>query len=547
MKKVLFFTLIFIISFSSFNCKPKEKTDLLVFNGKIYTVDSVFTIAEAMCIKDGKVVKVGSHKELSDNYTFTNELDIQGRFVYPGLIDAHCHLYGYALSLRQADLKGAKSFDDVLNRMNEHTEKHPRAEWIIGRGWDQNMWKVKSFPTKDKLDKIFPEKPVLLTRIDGHAALLNQKALDEAGFDKKTKIPGGVLEIKNNKLTGIVLDKACDSVRTIVPLPQKKELTQLFMKAQKNCFEVGLTSIADAGLDKEIIEFIQSMQENGKLKMRIYAMLNPTKENFETYIKKGIYKTDYLHLHSIKLYADGALGSRGAALLLPYSDAPKNHGIIIETQEYYNKIAEEAIKYSYQLNTHAIGDSAVRMMLDIYGKHLKEKNDLRWRIEHSQIVHPGDISKYGEYSIIPAVNTTHATSDMFWAIDRLGKTRIKHAYAYHDLLEQNGWLCNGSDFPIESINPLYGFYAGTARKNLDGEPQSGFQTQNRLSRLQALKAMTIWAARACFEEDVKGSLAPGKFADFVILDNDIMQINLSKIPNIKVLRTFIAGKEVFKK
>ena len=279
--------------------------------------------------------------------------------------------------------------------------------------------------------------------------------------------------------------------------------------------------------------------------MRIYAMLSATSENFKTFMYKGIYKTDYLNIRSVKLFADGALGSRGACLIEPYSDAPDNFGLIVSNPDFLKKICEEAYNNKYQVNTHAIGDSAVRLILNIYGEILQEKNDFRWRIEHSQVVHADDFCLYKKYSIIPSVQTTHATSDMYWAEDRVGGGRIRYAYAYKQLLEQNGWIANGSDFPVEDINPLYGFYAAIARKDLNGYPEDGFQMENALTRKQALKSMTIWAAKANFEEKEKGSIEPGKFADFVVTDEDIMIVDENKIPRIKVLRTFIGGVKVF--
>lgn len=525
------------------NCKSKPKADLLIYNAQIYTVDSSFSIVEALCVKNGKILDLGKKDELKSKYLFEEEKNLEGSFIYPGLIDAHCHIYGYALTLRQANLKGCNSFDEVIERLKTHNKLNPETKWVLGRGWDQNKWEIKEFPNKAKLDEVFPNKPVLIIRIDGHAALMNSKAIEEIGFNRGTVIGGGKIEIKNNELTGIVLDKACDSVRSFIGDPDDLELKSLIATAQQKCIDVGLTSVADAGLDREIIEIIRELQDSSKCHIRIYAMLNPNEENFSNYVEKGINQTDYLHIRSIKLYADGALGSRGAALLLPYTDDSKNYGIMVEPKEYYENIALKAKQYGYQLNTHAIGDSAVRLVLNVYSEVLKNSNDLRWRIEHSQVVNPEDIDKFGEFSIIPAINTTHATSDMYWAEERLGKERIKHAYVYRDLLNQNGWLCNGSDFPIEDINPLYGFYAAVARKDFEGYPKNGYQMENSLERSQALKAMTIWAAKACFEENIKGSIEPGKFADFVVLNKDIMEVELNEIPNIKVEKTYISGIE----
>lgn len=522
----------------------KENADLLVYNALIYTVDENFSTADAMVIKDGKVLKTGGLKELKKAYSAAEEIDMQGKFIYPGFIDPHCHFYGYGLGLQNADLIGTGSFDEIIAILKTHHENFP-SEWIIGRGWDQNNWPVKEFPHKNDLDKHFPDVPVLLIRVDGHAAIANSEALRRATVKPGAKIAGGDFITQNGQLTGVLIDNAISAVRRFVPAASHEDKVNALAQAQKNCFAVGLTSVGDAGLERETIEMMDSLHKEGSLRMRIYAMLNPTKDNFEHFMEKGIYKTDFLNVRSVKLFADGALGSRGARMIEPYSDEPGNVGLLVETPEYLAEISELAYKHGYQVNTHCIGDSAVRLVLDVYGKILKEQNDLRWRIEHAQIVHPDDFDLFGKYSIVPSIQTTHATSDMFWAVDRIGGERMKGAYAYRQLLEQLGWLPNGSDFPVEHINPLYGFYAGVARKNLSGKPEEGFQMENALTREQALRSMTIWAAKSGFEENEKGSLEPGKFADFVVLDIDLMNDDINLVPTTKVVKTFVGGKEVY--
>lgn len=522
----------------------KENADLLVYNALIYTVDEDFSTADAMVIKDGKVLKTGALKELKKAYSAAEEIDMQGKFIYPGFIDPHCHFYGYGLGLQNADLVGTGSFDEIIEILKTHHENFP-SEWILGRGWDQNNWPVKEFPHKSDLDKHFPDVPVLLTRVDGHAAIANSEALRRAGVKAGAKIAGGDFITQNGQLTGVLIDNAIAAVRRFVPESTHEEKVNALIQAQKNCFAVGLTSVSDAGLDRETVEMMDSLHKEGSLRMRIYAMLSPTKDNFEHFMEKGIYKTDFLNVRSVKLFADGALGSRGARMIEPYSDEPGNVGLLVETPEYLAEISELAYKYGYQVNTHCIGDSAVRLVLNVYGNILKEQNDLRWRIEHAQIVHPDDFALFGKYSIVPSIQTTHATSDMFWAVDRIGEERMQGAYAYRQLLDQLGWLPNGSDFPVEHINPLYGFYAGVARKNLSGKPEEGFQMENALTREQAMRSMTIWAAKSSFEENEKGSLEPGKFADFVVLDIDLMNDEIEKVPTTKVVKTFVGGKEVF--
>lgn len=541
-RSILIFLTISIVIMA---CSKRQKADLIVTNATIYTVDSVFSTAESFAVAKGKIVAVGTNDEVLSAYSADTILDLKGKFVYPGFIDAHCHFLGYGLGLHKAWLSGAKSWNEVVNRLIEHQNKYP-TEWVEGRGWNQNEWDVKEFPSNELLNKAFPNKPVYIVRVDGHAAIANSKALAIAGITGNTKISGGEIVLKDGKPTGVLIDNAMELVRKHIPSPSKEQKAKALMNAQQNCFAVGLTGVHDAGLDADEVELIDSLQKAGILKMRINAMLNPTHDNFEKYISKGIYSTERLTVRSIKIYADGALGSRGALLLEPYSDDPKNRGIQVETTEKLDSVCAMAYQHGYQVCTHCIGDAAVRLMLDLYSKYLPKGNNLRWRIEHSQVVDPTDLPRYKQYNVVPSVQTTHATSDMFWAVNRLGD-RVKHAYAYQNLLAQNGWLPNGSDFPIEDINPLYGFYAAVARKNLNGEPQEGFQMENALTREQALRAMTIWAAKACFEEDVKGSIEVGKFADFVVLDFDLINYDISDAFRAQVLQTVINGETVYRK
>jgi predicted amidohydrolase YtcJ len=382
-------------------------------------------------------------------------------------------------------------------------------------------------------------------RIDGHAVLVNQKALDIAGITASTKIPGGLIEVRNGKLTGILLDNAIDSVKKHIPDFPVDLKTEALIKGEKNCFQAGLTTVADAGLEKDKIFLIDSLQKAGKLKMQVYAMITFDEENKKYFFEHGKIKTDKLNVCSFKLYADGALGSRGACLLHPYSDKPGHYGFMLHDFEQLKSAAEEIYNHDFQLNTHCIGDSANRTLLHLYGLILKEKNNHRWRIEHCQTLHPDDFRLFADYSVIPSVQPTHATSDMYWAESRLGKERIKHAYAYRRLLDSFGMIALGSDFPVESINPLYGFYAAVARTDLQHYPKGGFQIEDALTREEALKGMTIWAAYSLFEENEKGSLEPGKKADFVLLNKDIMQCPIDEVPSVKVLETWIAGEKVF--
>jgi len=526
-------------------CTTKASVDLIVHQANIYTVDKEFQQAEAFAVKDGKFVAVGNSEEIMAEYEATEVIDLQGAYVYPGFIDAHAHFYGYGTGLQVADLTGADSFEELITRVAAHREKHPGQAWVLGRGWDQNLWKKKAFPSREKLDELFPDVPVLLTRIDGHAALANSKALSLGGITASTALLGGKVIVERNVPTGVLIDNAIGLVSEKIPELTASEKRTALLSAQKNCFQVGLTTVADAGLSREIIELMEEMQEEGSLKMRIYAMVSPTPEDMAYYFDKGPYRKDRMTVKGFKIFGDGALGSRGAALLQPYHDSPDEQGFLLSSPKDFEKLAVSMYEHNFQMNTHCIGDSTNRVLLDIYAKVLKGKNERRWRIEHAQIVNEKDVAKFGQYNIIPSVQPTHATSDMYWAEDRLGQERMKDAYIFKELLDQNHLIALGSDFPVESVNPLYGFHAAVARKDAENWPQGGFQSENRLSREEALKGMTIWAAYANFEEDQKGSIETGKFADFVILEQDIMTEREEELRSLPVKGTYIGGERVY--
>ncbi|AFL84613.1 putative TIM-barrel fold metal-dependent hydrolase [Belliella baltica DSM 15883] len=546
MKKLLLLSTIFISIACLTSCKKeKEKVDLIVHNGTIYTVSEDFDIVNAFAVKDGKFIAVGNNSDILSKYEASQTIDAAGQAIYPGLIDAHAHFYRYGLGLKIVELLGAESEQELIERVIEHHTKNPESPWIMGKGWDQNLWENKEFPTKNQLDELFPDTPVLLTRIDGHAALANQKALDLAGISSKTEMIGGKVILENGRPTGVLIDNAIKLVTAKVPAPSEEESRAALMDAQENCFSVGLTSLVDAGLERNIIELMHQMHQESSLKMRIYAMVNPTDENMAHYFEKGFYQDEYLTVRSFKIYGDGALGSRGAALLQPYHDHNTNYGFLLNTPEAFDELAKKMYDNGFQMNTHCIGDSANRTLLDIYAKYLKGKNDLRWRIEHAQVVSKEDMPKFASYSIIPSVQPTHATSDMPWAGQRLGPFRIKTAYAYKDLLDQNGMIALGSDFPVEHINPMYGFHAAVVRKDARNQPEDGFQIENRISREQALKGMTIWAAFSNFEENLKGSIETGKLADFVFFEKDMMTAPENELRDLKVTGTYIGGMKVY--
>ena len=535
-----------ILLFVMTSCTQKEKVDLIVSGGSVYTVDKEFTVAEAFAVKDGKIVAVGSSQKILDKYDSENLIDAEGKFVYPGFNDAHCHFNGYAVNLMQyADLRGTKSPEEIYKLLKEHHDKFG-GEWILGRSWDQNDWEDTSFPDKSKLDELFPEIPVYLVRVDGHAGWCNSKALVLAGITADTKVQGGEVLVKNGESSGVLIDNAMGFVSMLIPGITQDQQEKGLLEAQKNCFAGGLTSVTDCGLDKATILLMDEMQKAGNLKIRVNAMLNPTQENFDFFVKKGkAYKTDRLLVNTIKIYADGALGSRGALLMDNYSDDKGNNGLQIETQDYYDMICQLAYDNNFVVATHAIGDGGNRLMLDTYGKFLKGKNDRRWRIEHSQIINPDDFKKFAEFSVVPSIQPTHCTSDMPWAEDRVGAERIKGAYAYQTLLQQNGWLPAGTDFPVENIYPLYTFYSAVFRTDHEGWPEGGWHKDEGLTREQTLRAMTSWAAKSSFEENEKGALTPGMWADFVILDTDLMKAKPTEVLNTKILSTWSAGEKVF--
>lgn len=528
------------------SCNSNKKIDLIVYNAKVYLVDGKFSTAEALAVYKGKIVATGTSHDILDQYDAKEKIDAGDKFIFPGFMDAHSHFLDYGLSLNQANLVGTTSWNDVVDRVQKFSQEHPEG-WIVGNGWDQNDWDVKSFPDNSRLNELFPDRPVILSRIDGHAAIANDKALQLAGVNAGQTLEGGEVEVKNGKLTGILVDNATSLVYSKVPKPTVAQLTDALQDAEKNCFAAGLTTVSDCGLDYSMAMLIDSLQENNQLKMKMYVMLSDSKRDYDFLFKHGKIKTDRLNVRAFKLFSDGALGSRGACLLQPYSDRPGWVGFLLSSPEHFDSCAKIIAEHGFQMCTHAIGDSANRTMLKIYAKYLKGKNDQRWRIEHAQVVNKNDFHYFGDYNIIPSVQPTHATSDMYWAGDRLGAERLQYSYANKELMKENGWIPLGTDFPVEDISPIKTFYAAVFRQDAKGFPPGGFEMQNALSREEAIRGMTIWAAKANFEENEKGSLEEGKFADFIVLDTDLMTAAEKDVLNTKVLMTFVNGEKVFGK
>ncbi len=530
---------LFLLVLTIVGCSKKEQADLIVNNAIIYTVNDSFETAQAFAVKDGKFLEVGTSDDILAKYESSNTVDANRQTIVPGFIDAHCHFLGLGFDQQAVDLVSTISFDEVMERVIEFQNKN-NLKYIKGTGWDQNDWEEKKFPNNNLLNVLYPDIPIVLTRIDGHAILCNQSALDLGNVTTNSKIDGGEVVIENGELTGVLVDNAESLVMNYWPEFSKNDIVKALIDAQEICFSYGLTTVDDAGLGINAIELIDSLQQTGDLKMRVYAMVSASKQNLDYYLNKGIVKTDRLNVRSFKFYADGALGSRGAMLRKPYSDKPGHYGLMLNDMATLNETAQRIANSEFQMNTHAIGDSANHAVLQKYRKVLQGKPDRRWRVEHAQIISPEDFKLFSD--IIPSVQPTHATSDMYWAKDRVGEERMKGAYAYKDLLKAYGKVALGTDFPVEHVSPFYTFHSAVARQDLDNYPEGGFQMENALTREETLKGMTIWAAYSNFEDHEKGSIEAGKFADFIILDKNIMEVKASEISKIKVLKTFVAGE-----
>ena len=535
--------LFLIFSFLLFTSCSSNTADLIIHNAIIYTVNESFETATAVVVKDGKFIAVGG-EDVLNQYKAQSVVDLNGFSVYPGFVDAHCHFYNFGLLQEQLDLSGTKSFEEVLDRVASYIATHPGVP-VLGQGWDQNSWEVKEYPTKDILDKRFPEQLIALKRVDGHALLVNQTTLDLAGIDSTTSVDGGVFVRAEGVLTGVLIDNAMDQVYAALPKPTKQQQTTALLAAQGIAFKNGLTTVDDAGLDKEQLQLIESLHEEGVLDIRVYGMISNNPENLAYYLEKGPIQTERLNIRSVKVYADGALGSRGAALKKEYSDAPGNHGSFVTPVDQIEALAYVLAKKGFQMNTHAIGDAANYEVLNAYKKALTIDADPRWRIEHAQIVSLEDREFFGT-KIIPSIQPTHATSDMFWADERLGDDRMQGAYAYKSLLDWSGRVALGTDFPVEHVSPLKTFYAAVARTTEEQLPEGGFQMGDALTRMEALKGMTLWAAYANFEEEIKGSIEVGKLADMVILKRDIMNIDIHEVPQVEVIATIVDGNIVYR-
>jgi predicted amidohydrolase YtcJ len=529
--------------------------DLILVNTKIYTVDDSHPFVEAMAVRGGRVAFVGSTREaLLLRGPSTQVLDLAGRTVIPGMVDAHAHLFGLGTFLRDIDLTDTRSYDAIVTRVAGRAKDLPPGRWVIGRGWDQNKWGDTRFPTHEALSRVTSNNPVVLTRIDGHAILANAAAMKAAGVTAATRDPAGgrIERTAAGEPTGVFVDNAMALVERVVPPLSHDEMTSAALAAISESNRWGLVGLHDPGEPREVLDVFEELAKEGKFNLRVYAMISDDSAAIEHYFQRGPQNALYdnrLWIRSIKLYADGALGSRGAALLDPYADDPKNVGLLKSTPEHLRDVSIRALQHGFQVATHAIGDRGNRVALDAYQAALEKVPtvDHRFRIEHVQVLDHADVPRFAQLGVIPSMQAVHQTSDMYWAATRVGPSHVLGAYAWRSLLQTGVIIPNGSDFPVERVNPLYSFHAAVSRQDEHDWPPGGWYPEQRMTRDEALKSMTIWPAYAGFQEQLMGSLTPGKLADFDVLDRDIMVVPASEILGTQVVATYIGGRAVYER
>ncbi len=533
--------------------KASAQADLILHNAVIYTVDKAQPQAEAFAVRDGRFLMVGSDEQVLDAYPQARRVDAEGRAIVPGLIDAHAHLTGLAETFLKADLVGAGSKAEIVERLQAFARDLPEGAWLLGRGWDQNDWPEKTFPTREVLDEAFPNRPVWLVRIDGHAGWANSAAIVAAQPEGLAGAPdpegGAIIRDGVGAATGIFVDAAMGLIGRAAPEPSAEELERSLRLALDETRRYGLTGVHDAGVGLETIRLYKQAIDEGWFPLRVYAMIGGQGETFRHFCEAGPL-LDYenrLAVRSVKYYMDGALGSRGAALLKDYSDDPGNRGLLGRSPDEFLQDVKRAMTCGFQINTHAIGDRANRIVLDTYEQALDEMGATmgRHRIEHAQVLAPVDLPRFAGLDVIASVQPTHATSDMYWAEERLGEERLEGAYAWNELLESGARLALGSDFPVEEVNPLLGFHAAVTRRDAEGRPEGGWLPAERMTRQEALHGFTLGAAYAAFQEDELGSVTPGKWADFVVLSKDIMQIPAEEILRTEVAATYLGGERIY--
>lgn len=536
--KLALFTVVIILN----ACFKSKEVDTIIYNAKVHVMNEKMDEFDAIAIKDGQIIDIGPEREILNAYSASQEINARQKDVYPGFHDAHGHMFSYAEQKLIIDLSGTKSYHEMIERIEQFDQKF-NPTFLIGRGWDQGLWGQSELPINDLLNESFKDKPVFLTRIDGHAALLNDAALELASFNSDTKIEGGKIISINQKPTGIILDNAIDEFKNLLPNHDQKNLIQALKEVENELFSYGITNIHEAGINRSQLNLLIDLYNTDQMKLGIYAMLYPTEENFAFALTNGIYHNKNLQVQSFKLVLDGALGSRGACLIEPYHDLEDDHGFLLVQIDDAAKIVEKSIELGYQLNTHCIGDSANRVMLKLYNKYLQESTDHRWRIEHAQVMNEADMDLFITSGAIPSVQPTHATSDFRWAADRIGQNRLSTSYAYLSLFEKRKMIVLGTDFPVESIDPFATIHAAINRKNIHNEPEGGFGIDQALSLDVTLKAMTTWPSFASFQENFCGTLEKGKNATLVIIDHPIETGNSFK-PNYAYM-TFVNGELVY--
>lgn len=527
------------------------QADYLIHNARVYTVNPDQPTAEAFAVRGDRILMVGTNEQLLDAYPDAEHRDAERQTIVPGLIDAHAHLMGRGLSLLEADLVGTTSKDEVVERLRRYEQRLSEGAWLTGRGWDQNDWAVQEYPTRADLDAAFPGRPVWIERIDGHAAWANTAAMEASGLDRIRDAAdpqgGRIMRDDSGEPTGIFIDAATDLVGRSVPERSEKERVEALQRVLDETARYGLTGVHDAGIGLRDVELYSRAIEEDWFTIRLYGMIGGLGSTFQHFCEKGPTRGDRLTVRSVKFYIDGALGSRGAALLSPYSDEPGSSGLLQTELETFMRNVKSALRCGFQVNTHAIGDRGTRAVLDAYAQAMHDLGltSSRHRIEHAQVVHPDDIARFRELGVIASMQPTHATSDMYWAADRLGDERLVGAYAWKSFLDEGVRLAFGSDFPVEHVNPLMGFYAAVTRQDADGEPEGGWLPGQILSREEALKAFTLDAAYAAFQENELGSIEGGKFADFVVLSNDLMTVPAPEILTMEVVATYLGGEPIY--
>jgi predicted amidohydrolase YtcJ len=537
------------------NTPAAPQADLIVTNARIYTVDDSHPFVSAMAVRNGRVQFVGSESEaLHLRGPSTRIVDAGGQTVIPGMVDAHGHLFELGTSLRNVDLTATRSLTDVVNVVAARVQQTPAGQWVVGRGWDQNKWGDTRFPTHDALSRISPNNPVVLDRIDGHAILANAAAMRAANITAATQAPAGgrIERDANGNPTGVFVDNATALVQHVIPPLPHDEMRAATLAAIAEANRYGLVGMHDAGEPRNVIDLFEELAKAGTFNLRAYVMVGDDSSAIDHYFQRGPQSALYdgrIWVRTIKLYADGALGSRGAALLDPYTDDPTNSGLLKSTPQHLQDVATRALQHGFQVATHAIGDRGNRIALDAYEAALKAVPtvDHRFRIEHVQVLDHADIPRFAKLGVIPSMQAVHQASDMAWASNRLGYARTLGAYAWRSLLNTGVIIPNGSDTPVERVNPLYSFHAAVSRQDDFNWPPGGWFPEQRMTRQEALKSMTIWPAFAAFQETLTGSLTPGKYADFVILDRDIMTIPESEILGTHVYATYIGGRAVFER